>query len=84
MILHALAQYYERKSGVEECGLPRPGFERKNIPFIIEISDQGTFIQPRVTDRDSSSSEYFVPQGVKKTSGVAANLLWDNAEYALA
>ena len=83
MILHALAQYYERKSGVEEGGLPRPGFERKNIPFIIEISDQGTFIQPRVTDRDSSSSEYFVPQGVKKTSGVAANLLWDNAEYAL-
>lgn len=83
MILHALAQYYERKSGVEEGGLPQPGFERKNIPFIIEISDQGTFIQPRVTDRDSSSSEYFVPQGVKKTSGVAANLLWDNAEYAL-
>lgn len=83
MILHALAQYYERKSGVEKGGLPQPGFERKNIPFIIEISDQGTFIQPRVTDRDSSSSEYFVPQGVKKTSGVAANLLWDNAEYAL-
>lgn len=83
MILHALAQYYERKSSVEEGGLPQPGFERKNIPVIIEISDQGTFIQPRVTDRDSSSSEYFVPQGVKKTSGIAANLLWDNAEYAL-
>ena len=83
MILHALAQYYERKSGVEEGGLPRPGFERKIIPAIIEISDQGTLIQVRVTDRDSISSEYIVPQGVKKTSGVAANLLWDNAEYAL-
>ncbi len=83
MILHALAQYYERKSGVEEGVLPPLGFERKIIPAIIEISDQGTLIQVRVTDRDSSSSEYIVPQGVKKTSGVAANLLWDNAEYAL-
>lgn len=83
MILHALAQYYERKSGVEEGVLPLLGFERKIIPVIIEISGQGTFVQVRVTDKDSSSSEYIVPQGVKKTSGVAANLLWDNAEYVL-
>src|SRR5690606_15666559 len=26
---------------------------------------------------------FLVPQGIKKTSGVAANLLWDNAEYVL-
>ena len=83
MILHALAQYYERKSGVEKGVLPPPGFENKIIPVIIEINDQGALVQIGVTDRDESSSEYIVPQGVKKTSGVAANLLWDNAEYAL-
>ena len=81
MILRALAQYYERKSGVGEGVLPPPGFESKIIPVIIEINDQGTLVQVRVTDKNSPSSEYIVPQGVKKTSGVAANLLWDNVEY---
>ena len=83
MILHALSQYYERKSSVDEGGLPLLGYERKIIPAIIEINQQGELIQVRVNDKDSSSSEYIVPQGVKKTSGVAANLLWDNAEYVL-
>ena len=83
MILHALAQYYQRKSGVEEGVLPPPGFERKIIPVIIEISNQGTLVQVRVTDKNSSSSEYIVPQGVKKSVNIAANLLWDNAEYVL-
>ena len=83
MILQALIQYYERKSSVEEGALPPPGFERKIIRVIIEINRQGDLIQIRVTDKDSISSEYIVPQGVKKTSGVAANLLWDNAEYVL-
>ena len=83
MILHALSQYYERKSSVDEGALPLFGFERKIIPAIIEISQQGELVQVRVNDKDSSSSEYIVPQGVKKTSGVAANLLWDNAEYVL-
>ena len=83
MILHALSQYYERKSSVDEGALPLLGFERKIIPAIIEISQQGELVQVRVNDKDSSSSEYIVPQGVKKTSGVAANLLWDNTEYVL-
>ena len=83
MILHALSQYYERKSGVEEGGLPPPGFERKIIPVIIEISDQGALVQVRVTDKNSPSSEHTVPQGVKKSVNIAANLLWGNTEYVL-
>lgn len=83
MILHALAQYYERKSGAEEGVLPPLGFERKIIPVIIEITDQGTLVQVRVTDKNSPSSEYIVPQGVKRAVNIAANLLWDNAEYVL-
>lgn len=83
MILHALAQYYERKSGVEEGVLPPPGFERKIIPVIIELTDQGTLVQVRVTDKNLPSSEYTVPQGVKKSVNIAANLLWGNTEYVL-
>lgn len=83
MILHALAQYYERKSGVEEGALPLLGFERKTIPVIMEITDQGTLVQVRVTDKNLSSLEYTVPQGVKKSANIAANLLWGNTEYVL-
>ena len=83
MILHALTQYYERKSSAEEGVLPPLGFERKIIPAIIEINQQGELIQVRVNDKDSSSSEYIVPHGVKRAANIAANLLWDNAEYVL-
>lgn len=81
MILQALTQYYERKSGANEGTLPPFGFETKVIPVIAEINKQGNLVQLRVNDKDSSSTEYVVPQGVKKTSGVAANLFWDNVEY---
>ena len=81
MILQALTQYYERKSGANEGALPPFGFETKLIPVIAEINEQGSLVQLRVSDKESSSTEYIVPQGVKKTSGVAANLFWDNVEY---
>jgi len=82
MILQALTHYYERKSGSDEGALPPFGFETKLIPVIAEINEQGNLVQLRVSDKDSSLTEYVVPQGVKKTSGVAANLFWDNVEYA--
>lgn len=82
MILQALCNYYERKSD-----LPRLGFETKAIPFVIEINSAGQLVQiedTRTLERKKKIARNFVvPQGVKKTSGVAANLLWDNAEYVL-
>ncbi|MEQ1813038.1 MAG: type I-C CRISPR-associated protein Cas8c/Csd1, partial [Candidatus Nitrotoga sp.] len=82
MILQALCDYYERKPD-----LPRPGFETKAIPFVIEINSAGQLVQiedTRVLDgKKKIARNFVVPQGVKKTSGIAANLLWDNAEYVL-
>lgn len=82
MILQALCDYYERKPD-----LPRPGFENKAIPFVIEIDPAGKLVQIEDTRRTEGKKkiarDFVVPQGVKKTSGVAANLLWDNAEYVL-
>ena len=87
MILQALHDYYDRKSADPESGLPQPGFEWKEIPFIIEIGAQGKPIQIEDTregeGKKKRSRAFLVPQGVKKTSGVAANLLWDNAAYVL-
>lgn len=87
MILQALHDYYGRKSTDPESGLAQPGFERKEIPFIVEINAQGNPIQIEDTregeGKKKRARSFLVPQGVKKTSGVAANLLWDNAAYVL-
>lgn len=37
MILQALHSYYERKSADPEAHMAPPGFEWKDIPFIVEI-----------------------------------------------
>ena len=68
--------------------MPDYGLEQKEIPFVLEIAADGTLIQIRDTREQSGTKQigrsFRVPQGVKKTSGIAANLLWDGAEYVLA
>ena len=87
MILQALHDYYARKSADPESGLAQPGFEWKEVPFVIAIDPQGNPVQIEDTregeGRRKRARAFLVPQGVKKTSGVAANLLWDNAVYVL-
>jgi len=87
MILQALAEYYERKSSDSNAGLATIGFEAKEIPFVIEITTDGELIQIEDTregdGKKKRARSFLVPQGIKKTSGVASNLLWDNAEYVI-
>ena len=87
MIIQALYDYYERRSSDTEAHMAPPGFEWKEIPFIIEIDAQGNPIQIEDTregeGKKKRARSFLVPQSVKKTSGVAANLLWDNAAYVL-
>ncbi|MCK6428210.1 MAG: type I-C CRISPR-associated protein Cas8c/Csd1 [Burkholderiaceae bacterium] len=89
MILQALNELYERKRSDPDPArrLPPFGFEEKQIPFVIEIDATGRLVQIKDTRETVGKRKvgrtFLVPQGVKKTSGVAANLLWDTAEYAL-
>lgn len=89
MILQALHAYYERKMRDPDPArrLPAAGLEEKEIPFILELSTDGRLIgisDTRTQEGKKKVARRFqVPQGVKKTSGVAANLLWDTAEYVL-
>ena len=87
MILQALNDYYQRKAAEPGSGLAELGFEQKELPFIIEINAQGELIQIEDTregiGNKKTAQSFTVPQGVKKTSGVATNLLWDNVEYVL-
>ena len=89
MILQALNDYYHRKCDDADPGqrLPTFGLEQKEIPFVLEITPEGKLLQlidTRSLNGKKKVAQIFrVPQGVKKTSGVAANLLWDNLEYVL-
>ncbi len=87
MILQSLYAYYQRKQNDLEDALPPFGFEWKEFPFIIEIDAAGNLIQIEDTregsGRKKQARAFLVPQAVKKTSGIASNLLWDNAEYLL-
>lgn len=89
MILQALAQLYERRAADPDPArrLPSLGLEDKDIPFIVELRADGSPVLLRDTRRPDGKKQraqtFLVPQGVKKTSGVAANLLWDTAEYTL-
>ncbi len=89
MILHALEAYYRRKQADPDPAqrLPAFGLEDKEIPFILEIDATGRLLGLSDTrsgnGKKKTGQRFLVPQGVKKTSGVAANLLWDTAEYVL-
>ena len=89
MILQALDAYYRRKQADPDPAqrLPAEGLEDKEIPFILEIDAQGRLGNVvdtcSVEGKKRIGQRFLVPQGVKKTSGVAANLLWDSAEYVL-
>jgi len=89
MILQALNDYYLRRqrSPNPQDRLPAFGLEEKEIPFVIEIDAEGRLVNlvdtRTLEGKKKIGQRFLVPQGVKKTSGVAANLLWDTAEYVL-
>jgi CRISPR-associated protein Csd1 len=86
MILQALKEYYDRKAE-DQNALAPPGFEWKKIPFVILLKEDGTPVRVENTvegvGRSKSAKTFLVPQGVKKSCNIAANLLWGNAEYVL-
>ncbi len=85
MILQALKEYYDRKASDPDSDIAPRGWERKEIPFIILLRPDGQFVRLEDTREEEGKKRrgkiFLVPQGVKKTSGVAANLLWDVAGY---
>ena len=81
MILQALKEYYDRKAADPDSGIAPLGWERKEIPYVIVLREDGTLVQLEDTRENKRAKPLLVPQSVKRTSGVAANLLWDNVEY---
>ena len=85
MILQSLAAYYERLAVDGDAA--KEGFEKKEIPFVIVLNRSGRFVgldDTREGEGKKKQARIFtVPRGVKKTSGVAANLLWDTPAYVV-
>lgn len=87
MILQSLAGYYRRIAEEGGSDVAPEGFEKKGIPFIIVINRDGKFIELQDTregERNRSIPRMFmVPKGLKKSSGIVANLLWDTPAYVV-
>ena len=87
MILQALNDYYKRKAADTESGIAPFGFEYKEIPFVIVIDRSGSLVTiddtRQMVDNKLRAKSFLVPQGEKRSSGIKANLLWDNVEYVL-
>jgi CRISPR-associated protein Csd1 len=87
MILQALNAYYQRKQSASPGTLAPEGFEFKEIPFVVVLSEDGRALDIEDTRTGDGkvrrAKRFIVPKSVRRTVGVAANLLWDNAEYAL-
>lgn len=86
MILQALKEYYDRKAADPDSGIAPLGWERKEIPYLIVLDENGSLVRVEDTqelvNKKKRAKTFLVPQSVKRSSGVAANLLWDNVEYA--
>lgn len=84
MILQALSQYYQRIAS-KDTGVAAEGFQTQPIPFLIVLDEAGRFIDMQDTrtgeGKKKVAREFIVPKAVKKTSGIASNLLWDVPAY---
>lgn len=87
MILQALAAYYDRLASQAGTDVAPEGFEKKEIPFIIVLDRQGRFVGLSDTREGEGKKKngrvFTVPKSVKRSSGIAANLLWDSPAYIL-
>ncbi len=85
MILQALKEYYDRKAADPESGIAPEGWEKKEIPFVVVLNKKGEFVCIEDTQEGEGKKKraktFLVPQAIKKTSGIAANLLWDTVGY---
>ena len=87
MILQALYDYYHRKAADPASQIAPEGWERKELPFLVVIDEEGKFKALQDTregeGKKRRSGRFLVPQGEKRANNIKACLLWDNVEYAL-
>jgi CRISPR-associated protein Csd1 len=84
VILQALTRYY-----ADRVKIP-PGYQKKEIPFIIELDKEGHFVNlldtRTVEGKSKRARSCLLPREVKRSGSKAwekANLLWDTPAYVV-
>jgi CRISPR-associated protein Csd1 len=87
MILRALCEYYHRLREIPESGIARPGFAPQKISYALVIDHAGRLAGVQdvrdVSGKEPRPVQLMVPEAAIRSSGVAANFLWDNTGYVL-
>lgn len=87
MILQALADYYLRESQRKQSRIAPYGMEKKEIKFIIEIDEDGAFVNLVDARANGKNGKIvLVPKSIGRSgsnSWQTANLLWDHYGYVL-
>lgn len=87
MILHALYSYYHRLREIPDSGIALPGFAPQKISYALVVDHAGYLVGVQdirdVSGKKPRPVQLLVPEGAIRSSGVAANFLWDNTGYAL-
>ncbi len=92
MILQALYNYYQLLLRDDSLDIAPPGYSAANVSFALNLSPTGELqdIFPFTTkffdgkkERERNYRRMVVPEQVKRTVGISANFLCDNAAYVL-
>lgn len=90
MILHALKEYYDRKLTGADSDIAPPGFEKKELQFLIVIDRDGKFVNIEDTREKVGNKlvakTYLVPRSTVRSgtkSYATTFLLWDHIGYLL-
>lgn len=90
MIIQALKDYYDRKASDPDSAIAPEGFERKGLPFLIVINEEGQFISLEDTrekvNGKLTEKVFLLPRSVTRSGSKSfekTNLLWDHIGYVL-
>lgn len=92
MILQALYNCYQILLKDDTLGIAPPGYSAANVSFALNLSSTGDLLDifPFTTkffdgkkERERNYRRMVVPEQVKRTVGISANFLCDNAAYVL-
>jgi len=92
MILQALYNYYQILLKDDSLDIAAPGYSAANVSFALNLSPTGELLDifPFTTkffdgkkERERNYRRMVVPEQVKRTVGITANFLCDNAAYVL-
>jgi len=92
MILQSLYNYYQILLKDDSLDIAPPGYSAANVSFALNLSPAGDLLDifPFTSkffdgkkERERNYRRMVVPEQVKRTVGIAANFLCDNAAYVL-